>query len=143
MKQYMNRLMVVAGCTLVLAACDDNSWNDKLDGFEEPRPTDVRTIDYTLTAVDYKTLAANSTNKALAGEALAGDLAAVGSQGYFTDKITARDYIPALLSDPKFPYFALSDGSAIKVTYNVAEALPTEVAQAAVQTLAMRVIQMD
>ena len=45
MKQYMNRLMVVAGCTLVLAACDDNSWNDKLDGFEEPRPTDVRTID--------------------------------------------------------------------------------------------------
>ena len=131
MKQYMNRLMVVAGCTLVLAACDDNSWNDKLDGFEEPRPTDVRTIDYTLTAVDYKTLAANSTNKALAGEALAGDLAAVGSQGYFTDKITARDYIPALLSDPKFPYFALSDGSAIKVTYNVAEALPTEVAQAA------------
>ena len=53
---------------LALSSCDDNSWNDKLDGFEEPRPTDVQTIEYTLTANDYKTLASNSVNKALAGD---------------------------------------------------------------------------
>ena len=131
MKQYINRLMIVAGCTAALTACDDNSWNDDLPGFEQPGVTDVQSVDYTLQAADYKMIAASATNKELAGDALAKELAAVGTQGYFTDKITARDYIPALLSDPKFPYFALSDGSAIKVTYNVAQALPAEVAQAA------------
>lgn len=131
MKQYINRIMVLAGCSLALAACDDNSWNDDLPGFEEPAEKDVQSLDYTLQPADYKLIADNSSNKALAGEDLAAQLKAVGSQGYFTDVITARDYIPALLSDPKFPYFALSDGSAIRITYNVAENLPAEVAQAA------------
>lgn len=112
---------------LALSSCDDNSWNDKLDGFEEPRPTDVQTIEYTLTANDYKTLASNSVNKVLAGDDNAKALSAVGTQGYFTDVITPQAYIPALLKDPKFPYFTLSDGSAIKVTYKIATDLPQEV----------------
>lgn len=131
MKQYINRIMVLAGCSLALAACDDNSWNDDRPGFEEPKPSDVQSLDYTLQAADYKLIADNSTNKALAGDDLAAALKAVGTQGYFTDKITARDYIPALLSDPKFPYFALSNGSSIKVTYNVAQAMPEEIATVA------------
>lgn len=132
MNIYFNRLMIAAAMTAALAACDDNSWNDDLDGFEDYKPTDRQTIDYTLNANDYKLLASNSTNKSLAEAAgLSKELSAVGTQGYLTDKITAQDYIPALLSDPKFPYFALSDGSAIKVTYNVTTALPAEVAQAA------------
>lgn len=129
--KYINRLMMLAACTLALQACDENAWNDHLEGFEEPLPTDRQNLSYTLSAVDYKTLAANSTNKALAGDELAKALAAVGTQGYFTDEIPAEKYIPALLSDPKFPYFALSDGSAIKVTYNTTAAMPAEVQQAA------------
>ena len=128
MKKYINRLAILSGCMIALAGCDDNSWNDKLDGFEEPSVTDVQTIDYTLTANDYKLLADNSTNKALAEAAgQSSALSAVGKQGYLTNVITAREYIPALLSDPKFPYFALSDGSAMKVTYRTTAEMPAEI----------------
>lgn len=130
MKRYINRLMVAGAAILTLASCDDNAWNDDLPGFEESRPQDVQTLTYTLTPADYSLLASNSTNKALAGEADKDALAAVGKQGYFTDVITAQKYIPALLKDPAFPYFTLSDGSSIKVTYNTAQALPAEIEQA-------------
>ena len=129
MKKYINRALLLSGCLLAFSACDENDWNDKLPGFEEGRPTDVQTISYTLTANDYSVLAANSTNKALAGESLADALKAVGSQGYFTDEITPQQYIPALLNDPKFPYFTLSNGSAIKVTYNVVAQMPEQIEQ--------------
>lgn len=128
MKLYISHVLLIAGCSMTFYACDDNSWNKDLDGFDEdPATTDVRTIEYTLTATDYKNLASNSENKALAGTVHASDLAAVGSQCYFTDIITPRDYVPALLSSPLFPYFTLSDGSAIKLTYDVAVAMPEEI----------------
>ena len=138
MIRNINKFLLVSGCVLLLAGCDDNSWNDKLPGFEEPRPTDVQSIDYTLTANDYKTLSTNSANVALAGEDNKKALAAVGSQCYFTGVITPEKYIPALLSDPKFPYFALSNGSAINVTYRTAAAIPeqvTDIADAAKYTV--------
>ncbi len=131
MKNYINKVLLLGGCVLALSSCDDNSWNDKLEGFEEPgAPTDVQTLDYTLTANDYKTLAANSTNKALAGDNTSA-LTAVGTQCYFTDIITPQEYIPALLNDPKFPYFALSNGSALNITYNITTSLPEEVTEMA------------
>lgn len=126
MNKYIFGAMLLTGCALALTSCDDNSWNDKLPGFEEERPTDVKTLNYTLTEADYKTLAANSTNKALAGDENAKALSQVGTNGYFTSVITPEKYIPALLQDPKFRYFALSDGSAIKVTYKVADGYPEE-----------------
>lgn len=131
MIRNINKFLLVSGCVLLFASCDDNSWNDKLPGFEEPRPSDVQKIDYTLTANDYKILAANSQNQSLAGDENARALSAVGSQCYFTDVITPDKYIPALLNDPKFPYFALSNGSAINVTYRVATAMPEEVSDIA------------
>ncbi len=127
-----NILLPGAAALLLLASCSENYWNDhELDGFKVPEITDVKTIDYTLTPADYSTLAANATNKALAGDALAAQLKAVGSQAYFTDLITAREYVPALLSDPSFPFFTLTDGSAIKLTYRTATGLPADVALAA------------
>lgn len=127
MKRYINRLMVAGAAILTLASCDDNAWNDKLPGFEEQRPSDVQRIDYTLTANDYKTLADNSQNKALAGDDNAKALSAVGTQCYFTGVISPDKYIPALLNDPKFPLFTLSNGSSINVTYRIATAMPEEV----------------
>lgn len=127
MKQYINKFLLLSGCALAFAACDENSWNDKLDGFEEPVPTDVQSIEYTLTAADYALIASNSTNKAIAGDEFAAALSAVGKQGYFTSEITAEKYVPALLTDPKFPYFALSNGSSVKVTYQTAGELPQQI----------------
>lgn len=134
MIRNINKFLLVSGCVLLFSGCDDNSWNDKLPGFEEPRPSDVQKIDYTLTANDYKTLADNSQNKSLAGTDNAKALSAVGTQCYFTGVITAEQYIPALLNDPKFPFFALSNGSAINVTYRTAAAMPEEVTDIAVAT---------
>lgn len=129
MKKYINRVLLLSGCAMALAACDENSWNDEyLPGFDADKPlTEVKTIEYTLTAEDYKAIASNATNKALAGEDGKDALAAVGTQGYFTSAIPANDYVPAFLASTSFPYFTLNNGSAVKLTYNVAENLPEEI----------------
>ena len=129
--RYISRAVIIAALPAILSACDDNSWNDhELEGFEEPAITNEQAIEYTLTPNDYKIIADNATNKALAGDALKAALAAVGTQGYFTEEISPRDYAPALFSDPKFPYFTLSDGSSVKLTYRIADALPTGMTEA-------------
>lgn len=127
MKRHINKLLLLGGFALALSSCDDNSWNDKLPGFEEPEPSEVENIDYTLTANDYKLVAANSANKALAGADKSKALAAVGTQGCFSEEIPAAQYIPGLLNDYKFQYFTLDNGSAIHVTYRTATSLPAEI----------------
>lgn len=128
MKKYISRLAILSSCALVLASCDDNSWNDDLKGFEANSGQDnVQSLNLTLTAADYKLLSTNTTNKQLAGDEKAGALAAVATQCYLTDVITAEDYIPALLSDVKFRYFTLDNGSSVNVTYNYGENIPEQV----------------
>lgn len=133
MKRYISRLAILSGCALVLASCSENAWNDKLDGFEDEsgKLDNVQALDITLTPNDYKLLSDNSTNKALAGDANANALKAVASQCYLTDVITAEEYVPALLSDTKFRYFTLDDGSSINVTYNFGENIPSHVSEMA------------
>jgi len=129
MKQYIIKPMLAAAAVLALAACDDNSWNeDYLDGFTTPdiNTEDVKTVEYTLTDADYAAIAANSTNKALAGDELKDELANVGKLHRFTEAITAEEYLPAFLGSTNFAYFSLSNGSAVKITYNTADALPEE-----------------
>lgn len=124
---------VLAGLLAVgVASCGENSWNDQLDGFNpNPDYTDVKSMDYTLTAADYKTIADNATNKALA----AGDdntvaaLKSVGSLAYFNQLISPDAYVPALLRDEKFQYFGLTEGSAINITYRIAQNLPENMIQ--------------
>lgn len=127
MKSNIKNLFV-AGCALMaLASCSENSWNDiYLNGFEGGHtPTDVQTVKYTLTADDYDRLADNRFNKLLASqEGVSAELAAVKTQHYLNAAIPAEKYIPNLLKDSLFKYFALSDGSAINVTYNEVGELP-------------------
>ena len=68
-----------------------------------------------------------SFTKLAAERGVSADRKTVGSKHYFTDKVSARDFVPAFLGDPDFAYFTLSNGSAIKLTYNVAVGLPEEV----------------
>ncbi len=129
MKKYIVKPMLATAAVLALAACSENSWNeDYLDGFTTPdlNTTDVKTVEYTLTDADYAAIAANSANKALAGDELAAELANVGKLHRFTEAINAEDYVPAFLASTSFPYFAVNDGSAVKLTYNVASELPEE-----------------
>lgn len=131
-KSYF-RALLAAAIACGAAACDENSWNDKLDGFDaiEDQPTtQVQTIEYTLTADNYSKIAANSTNVALAGEEGAAALAAVGSKKCFTPEAPASKYVPAFLGSADFPYFTLTQGSAVKLTYNQTAATDEIVAEA-------------
>ncbi len=137
-KSYI-RVLLAAAIAFGTSACDENSWNDHLDGFDavENQPiTDQQTVEYTLTDANYATIASLAANKALAGEEGAEALAAVGSRKYFTPEAPASAYVPAFLSTSNFPYFTLSEGSAVKLTFRQStETDPEIAAAAAAQTL--------
>ena len=125
MKKNILNTLLVGACLLTVTSCDLNDWNDGLDGFEgDKTPVDVQTIEYTLSDADYANIAANKTNIALAGEEHAGALKAVGTKHFFTEEITPQQYVPAYFKDTKFPYFTLDEGSAVKLTYNMATEMP-------------------
>lgn len=137
-KAYI-RLLFAAAVTLGAAGCDENSWNDNLDGFDEidDAPiTDVQSVEYTLTDEDYAAIASNSTNNSLAGDEGKDALKAVGTKKMFSADAPAAKYVPAYLTSTAFPYFTLNQGSAVKLTFN--QALPvseTVEAASAPQTL--------
>ncbi len=126
MNNKINIPIAALAAMAALTGCDDNAWNDRLDGFDSnPAIEQKESADYTLVAADYKNIASDATNKAMAEEAgAAAELAAVGSKACFNDKVTAREYIPAWLNSAKNPYLTLSDGSALRLTYKVETGLP-------------------
>lgn len=129
MKKNLLYSFLIGACLTTVASCDLNNWNDKLEGFEgDPAITNKQVVEYTLTNADYANLAANSDNIAKAGNELSKELKAVGTQHYFTENISAKDYVPNFLSDPDFAYFTLTDGSSIKLTYNVGASVPEIIA---------------
>ena len=119
MKSYKFKSVLLASALLGLTACSENSWNDRLDGFEVP-PVAAGTsmVTYELTSDDYKTIAS------LAGN----EYASVGTNGCFSSEEEARELIPAFISSQdKFPYFNLNDGSSLKISYKIADKLPESI----------------
>lgn len=110
----MKKIVYALLCAGLLTACSD--YNDNFEGLKKgPQPVDVKKLDYTLTAADYKAIADNATNKALAkaaGEEK--ELAALAKTGKFTERITASEYLPAFLAAK---WFTADNSSAIHVTY--------------------------
>lgn len=127
-KTYLYASLALA-MACAATACDENAWNNHLDGFEEnnianPTIEDVRTIEYTLTDAEYATIAGLADNKTLAGEDGKAALAAVGTKKCFSADAPASKYVPAFLQSTNFPYFTLTDGSAVKLTYRTLENAP-------------------
>ena len=118
----------------MFASCE-NYYIDKNLGGSDYNPTDVRTIDYTLTDADYKSIVGNKDNVALAlaecpVDTLTGAIA--DSSAYFAfmkietdlafNKLAPADlYVPAFLA-AKFPQ--LSKGSLFNITYKNCEGAP-------------------
>ena len=128
-------LMAAAAVSATLNGCDDNAWNDKLDGFKdkENEPlTEVQTIEYTMTDADYASVSSDKTNQALAGEELKNALANVGKQKCFSEQIPAEDYAPAILASK---YYYLDNGSAVNLTFRQSSGLPAYLADAAAAEL--------
>lgn len=119
---------IVALATMAaMTGCDENSWNnDYLDGYDDTvNRTQEEAVEYTFTSANYKSIASNTTNKELAEKnGVSAELAAVGSKGCFNEKVSARDYIPAFLNSTSNPFYTLSDGSSIKITYKTESGLP-------------------
>ena len=122
MNTIIKKSFLALGAIALLAGCDENNWNDKLDGFEVPEPgTSVETLNYTLTPADYNKISSASlyTNFAASlGQEEQNKL--IGATGSFSTEAEALQYIPKFLRDSTNTFFALSNGSAVKVTYNVA-----------------------
>lgn len=129
MKNRLLYSVLIASSVATLSSCDPDDWNNKLNGFDSNKKiTDIQFVDYTFTADDYANLASNSKNiERAASLDLSNELKAVGTQHYFTDKITAREFVPNFLNDPDFAYFSLSDGSTVTLTYNTVSNVPEEV----------------
>ena len=121
----MKKILFFLASTLMLASCE-NYFIDKNLGGDEWTPTDVRTINYTLTDADYTTIVDNSTNQAIALE-LEKDSAAykklmlVDSLKYFESDSVAAYYLPAFIAN-KFSY--LDAGSTVKLAFQMYNPAP-------------------
>ena len=136
-KIYSKALLALALAATV-TACDENAWNDHLDGFKDLNDAPIankQSIKYTLADAEYKTIADMKENQAIAGNEGAEALAAVGTLKRFSAEAPAATYLPAYLSSTNFPYFTLTEGSTIELTYNMAQEEPEDfVAAQNVQT---------
>ncbi len=124
MKKNILKLLSLAAVAVLGWSCETDYFNEhNLDGWEsDTEITDVQTIEYTLEAADYATIANNATNKATAeaagAEAIAA-LEAVKTNCYFTSATDAETYLKAFVVSKYNNYF--SNGSSVSVNYNLAE----------------------
>ena len=118
----MKKILFFLASALMLASCE-NYFIDKNLGGSDYNPTDVRTIDYTLTDADYVSIASNKENKELSrmegNDSLAFDRIAVDLA--FNKLAPADLYVPAFLA-AKFPQ--LSKGSLFNITYKNCDGAP-------------------
>ena len=131
----MKKVLFFLASMLVFVSCE-NYYIDKNLGGSDYNPTDVRTIDYTLTDADYKSIVANETNINLAlSLCVAADTIVDGDTTIYVEEDSAAYigflqiaenmafdstevaelYVPAFLRN-YFPQ--LSNGSLVNVTYN-------------------------
>ena len=108
-------LLISFSALLLLSGCD---YNDKyFDGLDDlSQPKDVFSRQYTLLDSDYKTIADNKANIAIAEAAGSStQLKSLATDKYFTGVIDPKIYIPAFLLNK---YISADDGSVVKVTYD-------------------------
>lgn len=116
-----NIISIAALAALSLASCDKD-WNDQFEGLDQMTEiVDVQTIDYTLTDADYALMVSAAKNMSAAHQT---ELAAVGAAKAFDNIEQARTLIPYYLAYSGGSFRTLSDGSAVKVTYNKKLARP-------------------
>ena len=130
MNTIIKHSFLALGAVALLAGCDENDWNDKLDGFEEPQPgASVETLAYTLTGADYYKISGldDDHQKPYIGLGTAEERNLIYANRAFADEAEARLFIPAFLRDSTNNFFALANGSAVKVTYNVSANRPQSV----------------
>ncbi|MCM1354915.1 MAG: hypothetical protein NC212_00745 [Staphylococcus sp.] len=131
MNKNILNAFIVGSFAMGLASCSENSWNDHfLDDFKGGVDYE-ESVDatYTLTAADYATVASLMQAQATTPEQTAA-AKAIGSNLYF-DKSSlypASVALPYFLDNSAFPYYLVSNGSTVDVTYQEASSVPDELA---------------
>ena len=109
----MKKFNLIIIAAILFTACDYNGKNFPDYGY---RPTDLKTLDYTLADADYKTIADNKGNQAIAEEnGELTELKALATSKAFSASLSAQNYVPALLASL---YPTADPKSAVRVTYN-------------------------
>jgi hypothetical protein len=116
----MKKVLFFLASVMLLASCE-NYYIDKNLGGSEYNPTDVRTIDYTLTAADYKGIVDNKENQSISINEDQEAFTRIATDLAFNDQAPASMYLPAYLA-AKFPQ--LSKGSLFNITYNTTKGRP-------------------
>lgn len=117
--KYIKSIIGLVALGSLLVSCDVN---DDFEGYDElAMPTDVKTVEYTLTAEDYTAIAGDKTNKELAGTR---SLDFIKNNQAFCDTLPAATYVPAFL-DAMYP--TADNTSAIQVSYNFQNDLPEDI----------------
>ena len=131
MNNKINHFVILLACSAALTACDENSWNDKLDGFESDQKTEITTTgSYTLTDDDYTTISKELLKSAETKEDTTA-ARAIAANKYFDKNSVypASVAVPVLFSPVSNPYNMASNGSTLDVTYQEASSVPEEIAQ--------------
>ncbi len=125
----MKHLKYILGVSLAAVVCTScENFFDEKQIHNDYKITDTRTIDYTLTRTDYKSIVYNDENNAKALAACTPEDSSayeaflrIETEQAFNAKAAAADYIPAFI---KNLYPQLSSGSLMNVTYNINEGKP-------------------
>ncbi|MDE5969980.1 MAG: hypothetical protein K2G74_04030 [Muribaculaceae bacterium] len=131
MNNKINHFVILLACSAALTACNENSWNDKLEGFESDVKTEITTTrSYTLTDDDYTTISKELLKSAETKEDTIA-ARAIASNKYFDKNSVypAPVAVPVLFSSVSNPYNMASNGSTLDVTYQEASSVPEEIAQ--------------
>lgn len=120
-------LFCLASLAFGLTACE-NYFDEKYMDNGDPQYTHNPTVIYTLTDADYKTVATNKANIALAESMdVEGDstyqkaLAQLSKTHYFDSLITPSQFLPAFLHNK---YLQFDEGAVAKITYNYFDGTP-------------------
>lgn len=107
----MNKIYTLLFVVLAFCACDPMADTyEELDGLKTPI---TKQFDYTMVAADYKTASDEALKTAKTKEDST-NAKKINTQKYFTEQLSAKQYVPAFLK-VKFP--ALGATSAVKVEY--------------------------
>ncbi len=121
----MNKHILTYAAALAMmfvgGGCDD--YNDNFDGLQEGTVVkDIKNIEMTLTEEEYKAIANNSANKALAkADGESKELGYLATDRHFSETITAAKYLPNYLAAL---YPTADNTSSVKVTSRTVTDLP-------------------
>ncbi len=130
----MKNLKYILGVSLAAVVCTScENFFDEKQIHNDYKITDTRTIDYTLTKTDYKTIVTLDANieKALAActpedSTPYNAFVRIDVEQAFNENAAAADYVPAFIQS-KYPQ--LSSGSLMNITYNIYEGQPAYISE--------------